>query len=124
MEIYFEAINASCRLPEPIPKFHNIYKMQRKFEDHDVSHFFSTNFRTPSPKAGPVHQVPANSEEDPKEDPKEDPREDPNEDPNEDTKEDSVEDLGEDSDWDLEEESNIDPRNVVVEDPNYNPQCD
>ena len=87
IEIYSEGINASHRLPEPVPKFHNIYEMQRKFEDHDISHF-ATNFRTPSPKAGPVHQVPANSEEDPKED------------------------------------SDIDPRDVMVEDPDYDPRRD
>ena len=127
MEIYSEGINASCRLPEPIPKFHNIYGMQCKFEDHDISlffFFFPTNFRTLSPKAGPVHQVHANPEEDPKEDPDEDPKEDPNENPDEDPNKDPVEYPGEDSNWDLEEDSNIDPRDVMVEDPDYNPRRD
>ena len=91
----------------PSQKFHNIYKRQRTYEDHDVSHF-ATNSRTPSPKARSVHQVLADLEEDPKEDLNEDPDEDPNE----------------DFEWDMEEDSNIDPSDVMLEDPDYNARHD
>ena len=89
MDIYSQGINSSCRLPEPVPKFHNIYEMRRVYEDYDRTRYI-TNSPTPSPEAGLIHQAPVDPEEDPDEDPEEDPEEDPDEDPVEHLNEDPI----------------------------------
>ena len=80
LDIYSQGINSNCRLPEPVPKFYNIYEIQRMYEDYDRTRYI-TNSPTPSPGAGLVHQATVDPEEDSDSDPVDEIVEDPDYDP-------------------------------------------